>query len=92
MAAPRDRDDLLELIGKRMHRIHMKSLSWVDRMKFSNKLQIGYWQTVYYFDPNIVYNYSIFSKDTKLRVLADEYMDHYAGVKSKLMQSFPIKN
>lgn len=83
----RDRDELLELIGKRMQKLHVRSLRWIDRIG-CKKVDVNFWQALYYFNPNIVYKIPKFSQDTKLKILADEYMDNYAGVKARIMRSF----
>lgn len=82
-----DRDHLLELIGKRLRKVHNRSLPILERVMYKQP-DSNFWIAAFYYNPNFVYAQQQFSNDHKLRALTDQYMSNYAGVKARIMHSF----
>lgn len=82
----KDRDVLLELIGKRMRKLHIRTLPFLERCLYG--VDKNYWQAMYYYNPNVIYTWKTFAGDRKLKLLGDEYIANYGGVKAKLLFRF----
>lgn len=86
-----DRDLMLEKIGKRMMKLHRRSLSWVDRF-FHKQVGDEFWQAMYYYNPNMVYTWNLFSEDKKLLDLGDEYIFCYGSVKARILRTINMND
>lgn len=84
-----DRDELLELIGKRMCKVYKRNLFLIDRL-CSKQADSNFWQAAFYYNPNLVYGYKVFLDDVKLCALTEEYISKYTGVKARLMRNLFI--
>lgn len=89
---PRNRDLLLQLIGKRMKKLYLRQYNVFSRLFIRTNIKSVVLGTLYYYNPNMVYGIKMFKNDIKLRDLSDEYFKAYSSVKDRLNLSLLAYN